>query len=69
MSDAIRTQQVADYASRTAVYPLVRAALLQQRVYSSSRRVADGRDMGTVVFPQAQIKVFRRFSTERAKDV
>ena len=70
VSDAIRTQQVADYASRTAVYPLVRAALLQkQRDFAQAPGlVADGRDMGTVVFPQAQIKFFLDASAqERAK--
>ena len=70
MSNAIRTQQVADYASRTAVYPLVRAALLQkQRDFAQAPGlVADGRDMGTVVFPQAQIKFFLDASAqERAK--
>ena len=70
VSNAIRTQQVADYASRTAVYPLVRAALLQkQRDFAQAPGlVADGRDMGTVVFPQAQIKFFLDASAqERAK--
>ena len=60
VSDIIRTQQVADYASKIAVFPAVRAALLQkQRDFATAPGlVADGRDMGTVVFPEAEIKFF-----------
>ncbi|OBX03974.1 cytidylate kinase [Gallibacterium genomosp. 3] len=70
VSNIIRTQQVADYASKIAVFPDVRAALLQkQRDFAvEPGLVADGRDMGTVVFPQAQIKFFLDATAEeRAK--
>ena len=60
VSDAIRSEEVSAGASKVAALPGVRAALLaRQRAY---RRVpglvADGRDMGTVVFPDAALKVF-----------
>ncbi|OBW95465.1 (d)CMP kinase [Gallibacterium salpingitidis] len=70
VSDIIRTQQVADYASKIAVFPAVRAALLQkQRDFATAPGlVADGRDMGTVVFPEAEIKFFLDATAEeRAK--
>ncbi|OBW93269.1 cytidylate kinase [Gallibacterium genomosp. 3] len=70
VSNIIRTQQVANYASKIAVFPDVRAALLQkQRDFAvEPGLVADGRDMGTVVFPQAQIKFFLDATAEeRAK--
>lgn len=70
VSDIIRTQEVANYASKIAVFPAVRAALLQkQRDFAQAPGlVADGRDMGTVVFPNAQIKFFLDASAEeRAK--
>lgn len=67
----IRTQEVADYASKIAIYPLVRQALLQrQRDFARPERglIADGRDMGTVVFPEATVKIFLDASAEeRAK--
>jgi cytidylate kinase len=57
---AIRTPEVGAGASRVAVFPPVRAALLARQ--RSFRRppglVADGRDMGTVVFPDAMLKVY-----------
>ncbi|MDK9704881.1 MAG: bifunctional 3-phosphoshikimate 1-carboxyvinyltransferase/cytidylate kinase [Sulfuritalea sp.] len=60
VTDAIRTEEVSAGASKVAALPAVRAALLaRQRAY---RRfpglVADGRDMGSVVFPAATAKVF-----------
>lgn len=70
VSGQIRTQEVADAASKIAVFPQVRTALLQlQRDFSSSQGlIADGRDMGTVVFPKAQVKLFLDASAEeRAK--
>ena len=57
-------------ASRVAVMPAVRTALLAlQRAYRvSPGLVADGRDMGTIVFPDAELKVFLEASVEeRAK--
>ena len=66
VSLAIRSEDVSVGASRVAALPAVRAALLErQRAY---RRVpgvvADGRDMGSVVFPHAALKVFLTASAE-----
>ncbi len=60
VSDAIRAEAVGEGASRVAALPAVRAALLaRQRAYARAPGlVADGRDMGTVVFQQATAKVF-----------
>ncbi len=66
----IRNETVGGYASRVAVFPKVRQALLQlQRDMSKDNGlIADGRDMGTVVFPDATVKVFLIASAEaRAK--
>ena len=70
VSHLIRTQEVADAASKVAVFPQVRAALLQlqQDFAQNDGLIADGRDMGTVVFPDAQVKLFLDASAEeRAK--
>ncbi|MBF0751182.1 MULTISPECIES: (d)CMP kinase [unclassified Pasteurella] len=70
VSHLIRTQEVAEAASQVAVFPEVRAALLQlqQDFAKNDGLIADGRDMGTVVFPQAQVKLFLDASSEeRAK--
>lgn len=66
VGDQIRTAQAGQNASKIAVYPKVREALLQrQRDFSSVKGlIADGRDMGTVVFPNAQIKFFLDASAE-----
>ncbi len=58
-TDAIRSEEVSAAASRVAVHPGVRAALLErQRAFRRPPGlVADGRDMGTVVFPDAPVKV------------
>lgn len=63
---AIRTQEVANQASKIAALPRVREALLRrQRAFREMPGlVADGRDMGTVVFPDAQAKVFLTASAE-----
>ncbi|WP_240224108.1 (d)CMP kinase [Rheinheimera hassiensis] len=60
VSHTIRTQEVADLASKIASLPRVREALLRrQRAFAEEPGlVADGRDMGTVVFPQAAVKIF-----------
>ncbi|WP_166252106.1 (d)CMP kinase [Marinobacter salicampi] len=66
----IRTESCGDQASRVAVIQSVRDALLQrQRDFQKAPGlVADGRDMGTVVFPDAQTKVFLTASAaERAE--
>nr|PRI32069.1 Cytidylate kinase [Haemophilus influenzae] len=70
VSRLIRTQEVADAASKVAVFQKVRSALLQlqQDFAKNNGLIADGRDMGTVVFPNAQVKLFLDASAEeRAK--
>jgi len=66
VSDPIRTESAGMAASRVAAHPAVRAALLdwQRRQARDPGLVADGRDMGTVVFPQAPLKVFLDASAE-----
>ncbi len=66
VTDAIRTEAAGNDASRVAALPAVRAALLAwQRSYARPPGlVADGRDMGTVVFPRAALKVFLDASAE-----
>jgi CMP/dCMP kinase len=69
VTDAIRTEGAGNDASRVAALPEVRAALLdrQRRFAVAPGLVADGRDMGTVIFPQAEVKIFLTASaTERA---
>jgi cytidylate kinase len=58
--DAIRGEAVSAAASQVAVHPAVRAALIdrQRRFRRPPGLVADGRDMGSVVFPDARLKVF-----------
>lgn len=57
---AIRSEEVSRATSKVAVVPGVRRALfdLQRRAARAPGLVADGRDMGTVVFPEAPLKVF-----------
>ncbi len=66
MTDVIRTEQVGAGASQVAALPAVRDALLQrQRAFREAPGlVADGRDMGTVVFPDAPLKIFLTASAE-----
>jgi cytidylate kinase len=66
---AIRTEEAGSDASKVAALPVVRAALLdrQRRFAVPPGLVADGRDMGTVVFPHARPKIFLTASpAERA---
>lgn len=70
VTDLIRTESAGNNASRVAAMPGVRAALLQwQRDYARDPGlVADGRDMGTTVFPGAGVKIFLTASAaERAE--
>ncbi len=63
----LRTADVAQAASKVAVIPEVRAALLDfQRAFArrSGGAVLDGRDIGTVIFPQAEVKLFVTASAE-----
>lgn len=66
VSQAIRSETVAAGASQVAALPTVREALLQrQRAFQEAPGlVADGRDMGTVVFPDAALKIFLTASAE-----
>ena len=66
VGQAIREERVSAAASRVAVHPAVRSALLaRQRAFRRPPGlVADGRDMGTVVFPDACLKVFVTASAE-----
>lgn len=66
VTTAIRSETAGNNASRVAAVPEVRAALLEwQRDYAKPPGlVADGRDMGTVVFPQAPVKIFLTASAE-----
>lgn len=56
----IRNQTVTDAASRVSVYPPIRAAMVkrQQQMGSNGGVVMEGRDIGTVVFPNAEVKIF-----------
>jgi len=70
VSEAIRTEDVSARASAIAVYPALRATLLaRQRAFRSAPGlVAEGRDMGSVVFADAKLKVFVTASSdERAR--
>lgn len=70
VSDAIRGEECGNQASIVAALPQVRIALLaRQRAFlEPPGLVADGRDMGTVVFPEADVKIFLTASPdERAK--
>ncbi len=66
VTEAIRAEDVGTGASKIAAMPAVRAALLERQ--RDFRRfpglVADGRDMGSVVFPEAQVKIFLTASAE-----
>ncbi|MBE1301089.1 MAG: (d)CMP kinase [Alteromonadaceae bacterium] len=66
VTDSIRTEEVGATASKVASLPKVREALLRrQRAFQEAPGlVADGRDMGTVVFPDAPAKIFLTASAE-----
>ena len=66
VGEAIRHEDISSGASRVAALPAVRSALLfRQRVFRQAPGlVADGRDMGSVVFPDAKTKVFLTASVE-----
>jgi cytidylate kinase len=67
---AIRTDAGSDMASRVGAIPAARAALLERQLAfrQPPGLVADGRDMGTVVFPDAEVKIFLTAAVEeRAK--
>jgi CMP/dCMP kinase len=60
VSDAIRTPEVSERASEVAAEPAVRRAMVEQQrqLIASGGWVAEGRDIGTVVAPDAELKVF-----------
>ncbi len=64
--DAIRTEACSNAASKIAAFPIVRSALLarQRQFCRAPGLVADGRDMGSVVFPDAVLKIFLTASAE-----
>ena len=66
VTQKIRTEQAGAGASRVAAWPAVRSALTdRQRSFAQAPGlVADGRDMGTVIFPDARLKVFLTASAE-----
>lgn len=70
VQDAIRQEAVGNAASKIAALPAVRAALveLQHGFRQWPGLVADGRDMGTVIFPDAPLKVFLTASVEARAD-
>ncbi|OHB33180.1 MAG: cytidylate kinase [Desulfuromonadaceae bacterium GWC2_58_13] len=66
VSEAIRTPEISCLTSRISAYPEVRRALneLQRKLGSQGGVVLEGRDIGTVVFPQAEVKFFLSASAE-----
>jgi cytidylate kinase len=60
VTEAIRTPDVSDGASRIAVIPAVRRAMVakQREIGERASVVMEGRDIGTVVFPQAEVKIY-----------
>ena len=70
VSELIRTPEISMAASRTSAIPAVRARLfdLQQKLARENNIIMDGRDIGTVVLPNANVKIFLTASAEeRAK--
>ncbi|PCI19280.1 MAG: hypothetical protein COB62_05750 [Piscirickettsiaceae bacterium] len=66
MQQQLQTEEVGDAASKIAVFPKVRVALLakQRSFQQQPGLVADGRDMGSVVFPKAKYKVYLTASAD-----
>lgn len=66
VSDLIRTPEISMAASRTSAIPAVRARLfdLQQKLARENNIIMDGRDIGTVVLPNADVKIFLTASAE-----
>lgn len=66
VSQKLRTQMIADVASQVAIHPPVRGALmeLQRRQSRPPGLVGDGRDLGTIIFPDAELKIFLDASAE-----
>lgn len=66
VSELIRTPEISMAASRTSAVPAVRARLfdLQQKLARENNVIMDGRDIGTVVLPGADVKIFLTASAE-----
>jgi cytidylate kinase len=66
VGDAIRAPRVTEASSRVSVHPPVREAMVarQRQMIEANRYVAEGRDIGTVVSPEAPLKVFLTASAE-----
>lgn len=66
VSDLIRTPEISMAASRTSAIPAVRAYLFetQQKIARENNIIMDGRDIGTVVLPNADVKIFLTASAE-----
>lgn len=66
VTDELRTPLMSDYASKVSALPVVREFLLDQQRELAERYdvVMDGRDIGTVVLPQASVKIFMTASAE-----
>ncbi|TCB66230.1 (d)CMP kinase [Acinetobacter sp. ANC 4216] len=66
VTQTIRTERVGEFASKVAIVPELRAALLErQRAFAQAPGlVADGRDMATAIFPEAQAKIYLTASAE-----
>ncbi len=70
IGEEIRTPEISMYASRVSAIPEVRSFLLdtQRRLADEQSVIMDGRDIGTVIFPDAEVKIFLTASPEaRAK--
>ena len=65
----LRTEEVGNMASNTSAQPAVRTKLveLQQALAAKSDVIMDGRDIGTVVLPNAQVKIYLRYDELTAK--
>lgn len=70
VSDRIRTPEVSMAASKVSAIPAVRAVLfdLQQKIARENNVIMDGRDIGTVVLPNADLKIFLTASPEARAD-
>jgi CMP/dCMP kinase len=66
VSELIRTPEVSQMASRGSAFPVVRKRMLnlQRRLGENGSVVAEGRDIGTVIFPHAEVKIYLDASVE-----
>lgn len=70
VTGSLRTEQVGNMASATSIYPVVRTKLvaLQQKLAKTTDVIMDGRDIGTCVLPDAQVKIYLTASVETRAD-